>query len=61
MLMVFWIPVFTISNPVPAGLCPGVVSVSVSALMMALTVCLYREYHTLNIDEIMMKLRKEED
>lgn len=29
--------------------------------MMALTVCLYREYHTLNIDEIMMKLRKEED
>ena len=35
--------------------------VSVSALMMALTVCLYREYHTLNIDEIMMKLRKEED
>ena len=32
-----------------------------SALMMALTVCLYREYHTLNIDEIMMKLRKEED
>ena len=50
-------------NPVPAGLVLTgiVVSVSVSALMMALTVCLYREYHTLNIDEIMMKLRKEED
>lgn len=50
-------------NPVPAGLVLTgiVVSVSVSALMMALTVCLYREYHTLNIDEIMMKLRKEEE
>ena len=50
-------------NPVPAGLVLTgiVVSVSVSALMMALTVCLYREYHTLKIDEIMMKLRKEED
>ena len=49
-------------NPIPAGLVLTgiVVSVSVSALMMALTVCLYREYHTLNIDEIMMKLRKEE-
>ena len=62
LLMVFWMPVI-ISNPVPAGLVLTgiVVSVSVSALMMALTVCLYREYHTLNIDEIMMKLRKEED
>lgn len=50
-------------NPVPAGLVLTgiVVSVSVSALMMALTICLYREYHTLNLDEIMMKLRKEED
>lgn len=50
-------------NPIPAGLVLTgiVVSVSVSALMMALTICLYREYHTLNLDEIMMKLRKEED
>lgn len=50
-------------NPVPAGLVLTgiVVSVSVSALMMALTICLYREYHTLNLDEIMMALRKEED
>lgn len=50
-------------NPIPAGLVLTgiVVSVSVSALMMALTVCLYREYHTLNLDEIMMKLRKEEN
>ena len=35
-------------------------SVSVSALMMALTICLYREYHTLNLDEIMMLLRRQE-
>jgi multicomponent Na+:H+ antiporter subunit C len=50
-------------NPIPAGLVLTgiVVSVSVSALMMALTICLYREYHTLNLDEIMMKLRKEEE
>lgn len=50
-------------NPVPAGLVLTgiVVSVSVSALMMALTISLYREYHTLNLDEIMMKIRKEED
>lgn len=49
-------------NPIPAGLVLTgiVVSVSVSALMMALTICLYREYHTLNIDEIMILLRREE-
>lgn len=49
-------------NPVPAGLVLTgiVVSVSVSALMMALTICLYREYHTLNLDEIMMLLHKQE-
>ena len=49
-------------NPVPAGLVLTgiVVSVSVSALLMALTICLYREYHTLNLDEIMMLLRHEE-
>ena len=50
-------------NPIPAGLVLTgiVVSVSVSALMMALSVNLYREYHTLNIDEIMMQLRSEEE
>ncbi|MGN0203895.1 MAG: sodium:proton antiporter [Coprococcus sp.] len=50
-------------NPIPAGLVLTgiVVSVSVSALMMALTISLYREYHTLNLDEIMMKLRREEE
>ena len=49
-------------NPIPAGLVLTgiVVSVSVSAIMMALTICLYREYHTLNLDEIMIKIRKEE-
>ena len=50
-------------NPIPAGLVLTgiVVSVSVSALMMALSVNLYRQYNTLNIDEIMMKLRREEE
>ena len=49
-------------NPIPAGLVLTgiVVSVSVSALMMALTICLYREYHTLDLDEIMMLLRRQE-
>ncbi len=49
-------------NPVPSGLVLTgiVVSVSVSALMMALTINLYREYGTLNLDHIMMKLRQEE-
>lgn len=49
-------------NPIPAGLVLTgiVVSVSVSALMMALTICLYREYHTLDLDEIMMLLRGQE-
>ena len=49
-------------NPVPSGLVLTgiVVSVSVSALMMALTIELYKEYKTLNLDEIMMKLRNEE-
>ena len=41
-------------NPIPSGLVLTgiVVSVSVSALMLALTVRLYRKYHTLNIDKI---------
>lgn len=49
-------------NPIPAGLVLTgiVVSVSVSALMMALTICLYREYHTLDLDEIMMLLQQRE-
>ena len=52
-----------IINPVPAGLVlPGiVVSVSVTALMLALTVRLYHKYHTLDIDQIVTMARKEED
>ncbi|MCD8021690.1 MAG: cation:proton antiporter subunit C [Lachnospiraceae bacterium] len=48
-------------NPIPSGLVLTgiVVSGSVSALMLALTVRLYRRYHTLNLDEISAKLKKE--
>ena len=40
---------------------PSIVSVSVTALMLALTVRLYRQYHTLDIDEITALCRKEEE
>ena len=48
-------------NPIPSGLVLTgiVVSVSVSALMLSLTVRLYRRYHTLDLDEISTRLRKE--
>ncbi len=48
-------------NPIPSGLVLTgiVVSVSVTALMLALTVRLYRRYHTLNLDEISTLLKKE--
>ena len=48
-------------NPIPSGLVLTgiVVSVSVSALMLALTVRLYKRYHTLDLDEISLRLRKE--
>ena len=41
-------------TPIPAGLVLTgiVVSVSVTAVMLALTVRLYQRYHTLNFDEI---------
>ena len=41
-------------NPLPAGLVLTgiVVSVSVTAVMLSLTLRLYKRYHTLNIDEI---------
>ncbi len=41
-------------NPVPAGLVLTgiVVSVSVTAIMLSLTVRLYKRYHTLTLDEI---------
>ncbi len=48
-------------NPIPSGLVLTgiVVSVSVTALMLSLTVRLYRRYHTLDLDEISARLRKE--
>ncbi|MDO5435563.1 MAG: cation:proton antiporter subunit C [Clostridia bacterium] len=52
----------TFINPVPAGLVLTgiVVSVSVTALMLALTIRLYRRYHSLDIDEICRLAGKEE-
>lgn len=49
-------------NPIPAGLVLTgiVVSVSVTALMLALSVRLYYRYHTLNLDEIIALAGKEE-
>lgn len=49
-------------NPIPSGLVLTgiVVSVSVTALMLALTVRLYRKYRTLDIDKILIEMMKEE-
>ena len=49
-------------NPIPAGLVLTgiVVSVSFSALMLALTVRLYKKYRTLNLDEIYEKCSRED-
>ena len=51
------------SNPIPQGLVLTgiVVSVSVSAVMLALSVRLYKNYRTLNLDEIYEMCRKEDD
>ena len=48
-------------NPVPAGLVLTgiVVSVSVTAVMLALTVRLYRRYHTLDLDKIYLLSKHE--
>ena len=48
-------------TPVPSGLVLTgiVVSVSVSALMLSLTIRLYQRYHTLDLDEISLRLKKE--
>ena len=50
-------------NPIPAGLVLTgiVVSVSVSAVMLSLSIRLYRKYHTLDIDEITILAREEGD
>ncbi|MBO4415870.1 MAG: cation:proton antiporter subunit C [Lachnospiraceae bacterium] len=49
-------------NPIPSGLVLTgiVVSVSVTALMLSLTIRIYKQYHTLNLDEALMQVRKEE-
>ena len=49
-------------NPIPSGLVLTgiVVSVSVTALMLALTIRLYRKYHSLDLDEILIRIQKEE-
>lgn len=48
-------------NPVPSGLVLTgiVVSVSVTALMLSLSIRLYKRYHTLNLDEISALVKKE--
>lgn len=49
-------------NPVPGGLVLTgiVVSVSTTALMLSLTIKLYKRYHTLDLDEISTMIKKEE-
>lgn len=49
-------------NPVPSGLVLTgiVVSVSVTAVLLALTVRLYEEFGTLDIDVIVHKIRKQD-
>ena len=48
-------------NPIPSGLVLTgiVVSVSVTALMLSLTIRLYYRYHTMDLDEISTRLKKE--
>ena len=48
-------------NPIPAGLVLTgiVVAVSTTALFLALTCRLYRRYHSLNLDIILMRARAE--
>ncbi|MBP3209959.1 MAG: cation:proton antiporter subunit C [Oscillospiraceae bacterium] len=50
-------------NPIPAGLVLTgiVVSVSVSAFLLALTTRLYLRYHTLDLDEMIRLSRAEDD
>lgn len=51
----------TYINPIPSGLVLTgiVVSVSVTALMLSITIRLYQRYHTLDLDEISTQLKKE--
>ncbi len=49
-------------NPIPSGLVLTgiVVSVSVTALMLSLTIRLFRKYHSLDLDEILIRMQQEE-
>lgn len=49
-------------NPVPSGLVLTgiVVSVSTTALMLALTIRLYERYHSLDLDEILILAKEEQ-
>ncbi len=49
-------------NPIPSGLVLTgiVVSVSVTALMLSMTIRMYKEYRTLDLDEILMRVRKQD-
>ena len=49
-------------NPVPSGLVLTgiVVSVSTTALLLALVIRIYGRYHSLDLDEILMQVKKEE-
>lgn len=49
-------------NPVPSGLVLTgiVVSVSTTALMLALTIRLYERYGSLDLDQILIRVKKEE-
>ena len=50
-------------NPVPGGLVLTgiVVAVSTTALFLALTCRLYRKYHSLNLDIILMRAKEEKE
>ncbi len=50
------------TNPIPSGLVLTgiVVSVSVTALMLSLTIRLYRRYHTLDFDRITLLMKGED-
>lgn len=57
-----YLPADAFVNPIPAGLVLTgiVVSVSVTAVMLALTIRLYKRYRTLNLDEIIHRIGKED-
>ena len=50
-------------NPVPSGLVLTgiVVSVSTTALMLALTIRLYERYGSLDLDQILMRAKEDEE